>query len=225
MNNNPFLTLPEQKNFEQAYGLSLKLAVEKLSKLDDLDSLCRNSGSFCQGSESKKIITLDYLNKPCQILFPDILISQLDGGQPVELIDKILILHYLLQAKGTPLSNKLIAFQEFKEGAPYYPSFVKRSLKPLIEHFGQSPEILIELSKELGGYKSNMGDISVTIPAFARLPVTYVIWKGDEEFPANASILFDNTVLDYLPAEDVTVLCQTITWKLVKSLKSSRAAG
>jgi hypothetical protein len=31
--------------------------------------------------------------------------------------------------------------------------------------------------------------------------------------------LFDSTVLDYLPVEDVIVLCQTIVWRLVKSIR------
>ncbi len=72
---------------------------------------------------------------------------------------------------------------------------------------------------ELGGTKTNYGDTSVVIPAFSRVPINIVIWKGDEEFPPNASILFDETVLDYLSAEDINVLCQTLTWRLVKSLK------
>jgi len=46
--------------------------------------------------------------------------------------------------------------------------------------------------------------------------VTLVIWKGDAEFPPNAGILFDSTVHEYLPAEDIIVLSQTIAWKLVK---------
>jgi hypothetical protein len=69
------------------------------------------------------------------------------------------------------------------------------------------------------------GDVSVTIPAFSRVPITIVVWKGDEEFPPSASILFDDTVLDYLSAEDINVLCQTVTWRLVKSLKSKPRHG
>ncbi|MBN1189914.1 MAG: DUF3786 domain-containing protein [Dehalococcoidales bacterium] len=43
------------------------------------------------------------------------------------------------------------------------------------------------------------------------------VWKGDDEFPPDAAILFDSTVLDYLSAEDINVLCQTVTWKMVKA--------
>ncbi len=66
----------------------------------------------------------------------------------------------------------------------------------------------------------NYGDIAVTIPAFSRVPITLVLWRGDDEFPPNANILFDSTILDYLSAEDVNVLCQTIAWQLVKSFQN-----
>jgi len=33
--------------------------------------------------------------------------------------------------------------------------------------------------------------------------------------------LFDANISDYLSTEDVTVLCETIAWKLVKSISSS----
>jgi hypothetical protein len=212
-------TLPEQNNFEQAYKLSLLLAVNKLSATNDFESLSQKIGSIFKIKQSKPIISLQYLNHDYEISFPEIIVTRSDNSQPVELTDKILILHYLLQSKGTLLSNNLVSFQELKEGATYYPSFVKRSVRPIIDFFGRSPERLIEISREFGGFIKDIGDYSVTIPAFPRLPVTYVVWKGDEEFPPNANILFDESVLDYLPAEDVTVLCQNITWRLVKSLK------
>jgi hypothetical protein len=212
-------TLPEQTNYEQALALSLTLAVERLSKAENLESLCHNSDSQYNSENRAQNIVLKYLNKFYRITFPGIYVSQIDSNQPAALIDNILILHYLLQSRGTPISNRLIAFQELKECASYLPSFLKRSVRPLIDHFGRDPGMLIEASADLGGMRSSLGDISVTIPAFARIPVTYVIWKGDDEFPPNASILFDDTVLDYLPAEDIIVLCQTITWRLIKSLK------
>ena len=61
--------------------------------------------------------------------------------------------------------------------------------------------------------------MAVTINAFKRVPITFVLWRGDEEFPPDGSILFDATVSDYLSIEDINVLCERITWKLVRLLK------
>jgi hypothetical protein len=216
----PF-SLPDQKNYEVAYGQAFKLAAEKLSGLPDLEDQCQKSASTCRIDNFSRIIILQYLNRTFQVSLPNINISLADGDTQVELRDKILILHYLTRAKGTPLSNRQIAYQELGEGAAYFPSFTKRAIKPLIDNFGSNPEKLLEISAELGGYKVNYGDAAVTIPAFSRVPITLVLWKGDEEFSPNANILFDSTILDYLSVEDVNVLCQTLAWQLVKSLKMS----
>jgi hypothetical protein len=128
----------------------------------------------------------------------------------------ILILHYLTQAKGTAPANDKIAFKELREGSNYFPTYFQRAVKPLIDYFGQDPSELIELARGMGGYKTDLGDAAATVPAFPRVKITLVLWKGDDEFPPNANILFESNVLDYLSAEDLIILCQTISWKLVK---------
>jgi hypothetical protein len=198
----------------------LKLAAEKLNNLANLDEQCRRSGSTCDPAGIPQLIDLNYLNRTYQIHLPEVDISLADSAEPVELRDKILILNYFLRAKGTPLSNRLIAYQELQEGATYYPTFVKRAVKPLIDFFGKTPERLIEAAAELGGFPVNYGDVAITVPAFSRVPVTLVLWAGDDEFPPNANMLFDSTILDYLSAEGINVLCQTISWKLVKVQQS-----
>ena len=214
------IILPEQKNYEVAYGLAFNLAREKLSRLENLEEQCRKSGSICQIAGSTQAIVLKYLNRTYKVMLPETSILLEGSEEPVELRDKILILHYLIRAKGTPLSHRLIAYQELSEGATYYPTFIKRAVKPLADYFGPVPEKLLEMSAELGGTRTDCGDVAVMVPAFSRVPITLVIWRGDEEFPPSANILFDSTILDYLSAEDINVLCQTISWKLVKSLQS-----
>jgi len=50
------------------------------------------------------------------------------------------------------------------------------------------------------------------------VPLTFVLWRCDEEFPASASILFDSSITDYLPVEDIIVMSEIVAWKLVKQL-------
>jgi hypothetical protein len=200
-----------------AYSLALKLAGEKLASRADIEEQCRRSGANYEISGRSVVIYTKYLNRAYRVALPEITVCLGDSQDEVELIDKVLILHYLEQAKGTPLTEKLIAYKELEEGAVYYPTFFKRAVKPLIDYFGPEPDRLLPAAAKMGGSKTDFGDTSVIIPAFSRVPINIVIWKGDEEFPPNASILFDETVLDYLSAEDINVLCQTISWQLVKS--------
>ena len=214
------MSLPNQQNYEYAYELAYELACEQLNKIGDIDQLCLRSGAQCHVIDSQKTIILEYLNQCYQITFPDIDISLIDSQQEVPIRDKILILHYLTLAKGSPISNKVIAYRELPEGASYFPTFSKRAIKPLLDYFGKEPRLLIDAAKRLGGYKADYGDMAVTINAFSQVPITLVLWRGDDEFAPEGSILFDSTIPDYLSTEDINVLCETIAWKLVKFLKS-----
>jgi hypothetical protein len=212
------LSLPKQKNYELGYKLALKLAGEQLGKLD-IEEQCRKSGARYVVIDSQKLIIIEYLGQSYQITLPDMQISLVKGKAEVPLQEKVLILHYLTLAKGVPMANKFIAFKELPEGANYSPTFSKRSIEPLVKHFGREPHRLIEAAERLDGRKVDYGDVAVTIDGFSRVPITLVLWRGDEEFPPRGNILFDASILGYLATYDITVLCETITWKLVKFLK------
>lgn len=213
------LSLPGQKNDEHGYRLAYKLACEQLARIEDIEQQCRKSDARCQVIDSKRVIILEYLNQSYQVTLPDIEVSLRDSQEEVPLRDKILILHYLTQAKGTPISNKTIAYKELPEGTSYFPTFSKRAIQPLVTHFGKEPHQLLDVARRLGGHKADFGDASVTINAFSRVPITLVLWRGDDEFPPEGNIMFDSTISDYLPTEDINVLCETIAWRLVKSNK------
>jgi hypothetical protein len=178
------------------------------------------SGAQCRETDSGKAVAVEYLNQPYLISLPDVEVSPLDTQEPVALKDKLLILHYFTLARGTPLANKWIAYQELSGGLTYYPTFAKRAITPLVKYFGSEPQRLVAVAAELGGYKTDCGDVAVTINAFSRVPITLVLWRGDDEFPSQGNILFDSTVADYLTTEDINVLCETIVWRLVRLVKA-----
>ncbi len=216
------LPLPNQRNYEHGYKLAYKLAGEQLGKLD-IEEQCRKSGARYVVIDSQELIIIEYLNQSYQVTFPDIQISLVKGKAELPIKEKILLLHYLALAKGVPIANKFIAFKELPEGAGYFPTFSKRSIEPLTEHFGREPHWLIEAAERLDGRKVDYGDVAVTINGFSRVPIILVLWRGDEEFPPRGNILFDASIPSYLATYDITVLCETITWKLVKFLKEGSA--
>jgi hypothetical protein len=215
------LPLPDQRNYEHAYELAYGLAREKLTGTDDIEQLCRNSDARYQVIDSKKTIIVKYLDRPHRVTLPDVEVSLADSEEEVPLREKLLILHYLISAKGTPATNELITYKELPEGVVYFPTFSKRAIKPVVDYFGNEPHRLLDAAGVLGGRKADYGDVAVTIDAFPRVPITLVLWQGDSEFPASGSIIFDSTITDYLSTEDITVLCETIAWKLVRLLKSA----
>jgi hypothetical protein len=207
---------------EQSFGLSYKLAREQLSKIGDIQEQCRKSGA--RYVRPNKIV-IDYLNQPYHITLPDIEISLKDSNVEVPLKDKILILHYFTSGKDTQATGMLITYKQLPGGISYFPAFYKRAINPFVKHFGKNPELLIKAVAKLGGRKADYGDVSMTINAFSHVPITLVLWRGDEELAPNGNILFDANISDYLPTEDVTVLTETIIWKLVKDVPSTQTAS
>jgi len=218
MNKGRTLTSPIKQNDGYGYELAFQLAVKRLAEIEDIEEQCRRCGA--RFLKSKKMISLDYLNRTYLIKYPEATMTLEETEEQVTLVDKILLLHYVTQAKGTSLSGEFISFKELADAAGYFPTFYKRAIKPLVTYFGHEPERLLEMAQSISGRKADFGDASVTIYTLKMVPLTLVLWKGDAEFPAEGTIMFDRTITDYLPTEDIIILCQTTSWQLVKLLKS-----
>ncbi|MEW6572360.1 MAG: DUF3786 domain-containing protein [Bacillota bacterium] len=136
---------------------------------------------------------------------------------PVE----ILLLHYLINASGEPLKGEKVSFKELPNGFIYNEPFTNRVIKPLVAAFGEQPQLLHRSGATIGGKPVLLGDAAVEIPALPRVPLTFIIWAGDEEFAPNGGVLFDATVPAYLSTEDCVILAQ-IGVGLLRASRESR---
>ena len=212
------LTVPEPGVRAMAHDMAYRLACEQLAAVSDIEQQCRNAGAGFSAAE--KIITLEHLTRTYTIGFPGGSVTLAGVDNPVPIKDKILVLHYLTRARGTPMTGKQITYKELHEGINYFSVFATRTIKPLVNYFGEDPEKLLQSAAVLGGQKADLGDTAVTFPAFPHLPVTFVLWRGDDEFPPEGSILFDSNVSDYLANDDLHTLCENIIWRLVSLSRS-----
>lgn len=213
------LTVPEYKNYEYALEQAWRLVRERLAGIDDIHRQCRNAGCLYRDENGGKTIGVRYLGKLYNITVPGADVSAAESTEEVPLREKVLIMHYFTRARGTPPSGKLITFRELPEGVVYFPTFSKRTIQPIEVNFGKKPATLIEAGKAFEGSKTDYGDTAVVIDVFSRVPVTFVLWHGDEEFEPRASIVFDSNITDYLSTEDITVVTEILTWKLVRKLR------
>lgn len=141
-------------------------------------------------------------------------------GEGVAPVVEILLLHYLTRASGALPTGERVSFKELPGGFLYYEAFTHRVLRPLVAVFGEKPQLLLKAGEKLGGRPLSFGDAAVELPALPRVPVTFIVWAGDEEFPPNGSVLFDATVPGYLSTEDCVVLAQMGVSALRAALKN-----
>jgi len=136
-------------------------------------------------------------------------------GMPASDRRELLMLHYLAGAKELEPSGKMIGFGQIPEARSYEPVFKVRTVGRLVAAFGESPEKLVDAARPLGGVLGDAGDVSVVLNVFPRVPITIVMWRGDDEFPADGNILFDGTVTEHMPVEDIVVSCEEVVSALV----------
>jgi hypothetical protein len=137
----------------------------------------------------------------------------------VDIWEKILILHYLTNSNKESLTGSLITYRQIKSGSVYFPTFEKRSIQPFTKFFAENSEALLEVANHIDAEKYDSGDMAIKIMAFPSVPLYFVLWKGDDEFPASGNILFDETIEKKLSAEDIAVLSQQIVFKLINISK------
>lgn len=130
---------------------------------------------------------------------------------PARPADTILVLHYLVRKlKGLPqLKGEWISFRQ-AGGEVYYPNFKTRVLEPIARKYKDKPEGLLELSQRFCAKRVQTADVSVVLEAFEGVPILISFWRGDEEFPAEANVLFDKSIADIFCTEDIVVLTEIL---------------
>ena len=121
------------------------------------------------------------------------------------------------RATKRPLSGKQIKFREFPGGIAYENAFTRKVVDPIAKAFSGS-EGFIDAALILGGRQLDFGQASVEIAAFNLVPITYILWL-DDDFPASANVLFDESANNYLNAEGLANLAELTTWRLVLAQK------
>ena len=206
------MELSKQKNYQQSFDL----ACASLRGADLKERAEKSGGVYQKGPEEEKIL-ISFFSEPCAIRFPQGDFSS-PGKSTVSLVVRTLLLHHLLRADGIPLTGKWVAYKDIPGCLLYAGVFARRVTEPLIRRFGRSAKLLQEAGKRLGGEKASAGDASFILHALPRIPLHYVLWEGDEEFPPSSQLLFDSSVDHYLPLEDITVLGQITSGRLIAIL-------
>ena len=203
------------------YKAAIALAVAELQQINPqrLSGLSRCEYFY---EDTKEWLIVPFFGQPRKVSWPQVSVTPVEGEGELPLTEQILILHYLLNTKGEPLSGREIDFRSVPEGGFYWSAFVSRAKKPLLETFGLDLEIYRQVAAALGGTPRDLGDAAATFMAFPLVPVTHVLWRGDAEFPPEANILFDETIPQHLSTEDIAALAGSSVYRLMGAAHKMR---
>lgn len=200
--------LPNRSNYEQALEIGLEIFGRR-----DPGRIAQKAGAEMVG----RSILLPHLDKSIAVNVDTRKFTIKETGEEASIWLAILAIHYLNNADGRQPTSRLKHFREFKEGQFYEPAFNSKTRDILIQMFGEDPSPMVKAAERLRGKVLETGDAAVELPYFPCLPITCIVWKGDEEFPAEASVLFDETADLFFSAEDMAVAGQMAVLELLKA--------
>ncbi len=197
------------------YKAAIALAAAQLKQLNPKGLENRSKCAYFH-EDGREGLLVPYFGQDRRVSWPEITVTPVAGDVQIPLTEQILILHYLSKATGEPLSGRSIDFREVPDGGGFYWSaFVSRAKKPLLETFGNDLDLYLKVAQSLGGEPETLGDAAARFLAFPLVPVTHVLWQGDEEFPPEANILFDATISQHLSTEDIAALAGASVYRLM----------
>ena len=209
------MELSKQKNYQQSFDL----ACASIRGMNLEERAKKAGAAYERGMDGEKI-TVHSFSEAYHIRFPQIEFYS-PSKNVVSLVTRILLLHYLIRADGNPLTGKWVAYKDIPGGLLYGGVFARRVTEPLQRRFGNSAKSFRETGLQSGGEPVEIGDGSFILHAFPRVPLQYVLWEGDEEFPPSVQLLFDASIDHYLSLEDMVVLGQVMTGRLIHRSKVS----
>jgi hypothetical protein len=92
----------------------------------------------------------------------------------------------------------MVTFRNIRECANFEPAYQKTTITPFATYFNRKTELLKKRAIKIGGQITSYGNVSFTLNAFPLIPLQFIFWDGDEDFPANANILFDQNIAQFI---------------------------
>lgn len=185
---------------------ALPAVKQEFAARDPQDMAVRSGAEFVENA-----IILPYCSLPVAITYPAGEVNFQETGKnfkmPALSVDeKAVILKYLISASGLPPRGQWLSFLDLRGGPLHWKPFQKEALNPLAQHYYKRQETFLALGKQHGGTLYNKGDAGVTVPVFPRLPLTFILWAGTEEFAPRATVLFDTVSESSLTTAGLFVL-------------------
>ncbi len=160
------------------------------------------------------------LNSQYSVNLTDKQILSVKDSAPAKFLEQLCILAYLINAKDLPLADKLVKPQTMPGGQFFFRGPHTFNTKKLEKAFGSHPETLLDVSKRFDAEKCDFGDTSIQLNILPRLPITIVIWKGDDQFAPRTSILFDRTAADHMPLDALLAAANLAINALANAVKA-----
>jgi hypothetical protein len=168
------------------------------------EDVCKAASVDYDATHSRYTVTS--FGKDFMVSLKDRTVSSTSQGSDVLLgrhgpFFRLSLLWYLVNARNIACTGRLVKLEHIRGGDIFTIGSHRLPLDAAAKKYGRDKNGFIERGGKLGGRIDQYGDVSIRLYPLPRIPVIFVLWLDDEEFPARADLLFDSTCEMQLPTD------------------------
>lgn len=118
----------------------------------------------------------------------------------------LFMVHYLLTCREIPIRKEWISVKDITGGVTFFRGPHEIPTHLIEEKYGVDPGGFNDTCTRLGGTALDMADAAYAFRIAPRIPVAALLWKGDDEFPAESKLLFDGSIGEHLTLDIIFAL-------------------
>ncbi|MFZ5571085.1 MAG: DUF3786 domain-containing protein [Thermodesulfobacteriota bacterium] len=130
---------------------------------------------------------------------------------------ELVALLYLNNASYAALRNEMVTVNELKEGH-FFVGIHSLDIQGVLDRFGGDPHGFRLAAEAAGGRPEPFADIAYVFPALPKIPVTYLLWLGDEEFKPRLTVCFDRSIEKHFAADGIWALVKRLSFELLTGI-------
>jgi hypothetical protein len=181
------------------------------------DEICQRTEAFYDGNRRGYVLPI--LNHSYLILPEEQKILSRRGEvleeEPFRDNFYLMVLLYLLNAQGGQPANHWISGKELKGGTTFFRGPHALPVEEIRATFGNDAEGFLQAGIRLGGVEIAFGDKAFVLTALPKVPLAFVLWKEDPEFPARMTVLFDVTIQNHFSLDGIWGLVAEVSQRLL----------
>jgi hypothetical protein len=129
---------------------------------------------------------------------------------------ELTVLDYLSRVKYLhPLGREMVGAEDLADAA-YFSGRNRLRKAALLARYGDDPSGFTNAGRHIGGQVEQMGDAAIRLNPFPRIPIYYLLWQGNGEFPPRISILFDRSIESAVSSPAIWCLVTLCSYHLLK---------
>lgn len=179
------------------------------------DEISERTGCGLEGNE----LVINVLGEERRIDWPEF------NNEGWKDYDRILFLHYLLEGRAVEPSATFVSYSEMPWGEVYNQKFRGRCISRLAGMLGSNEELYCTVCERMGAVRVKGSGTVYEFEFMKDLRLRFILWAGDEEFPASAQILFTDNFPQAFKPEDRVVVCEYVLGRMKKVMQAIAAGN